>query len=312
MKKVLEFIILSSLLACSTNSIEKPYQSTSCKSDQDCKGNRICNTLKGICENSSSSTNNEIIEYSQKDIIQQYVDTENELNYDAPSDIQNINNTKNDILINDIAKSDIQNCSPYSSKKCVENTIYWFDSCNKMSEKVNDCKTNEYCVDAICKTKEPTCIDDCSPIGLKICDGQGYKTCGNYDSDSCLEWSIINNCGNKEFCKEGTCTPCGYDYTFICSGNDVYAKDICNQIDLIQSCESKYYKESCIEGCCVSSLCTYDGEELCIKEGDKSATIIKCEISMSAVKYCINKLIIGDILNDCPSGKCLNKNECAP
>ncbi|MBU2104414.1 MAG: hypothetical protein KKF67_01395, partial [Nanoarchaeota archaeon] len=51
----------------------------------------------------------------------------------------------------------------------------------------------------------PNCQDECSARGLKKCFGIGYKICGNFDSDSCYEWSSINSCGSNEECSSGRC-----------------------------------------------------------------------------------------------------------
>jgi len=52
---------------------------------------------------------------------------------------------------------------------------------------------------------KPICKDECFPIGLKKCIDNGYQTCGNYDEDSCLEWSSIINCPTNSACKNGNC-----------------------------------------------------------------------------------------------------------
>jgi len=53
------------------------------------------------------------------------------------------------------------------------------------------------------------CTNTCSTSGIKQCSGSGYQTCGNYDSDSCLEWSSITPCGANETCSNGVCSsPC--------------------------------------------------------------------------------------------------------
>jgi hypothetical protein len=46
----------------------------------------------------------------------------------------------------------------------------------------------DYEVRFYCGTLE-TCTNECSYSGQKFCDGNYLKTCGNYDADSCLEWS---------------------------------------------------------------------------------------------------------------------------
>jgi hypothetical protein len=46
----------------------------------------------------------------------------------------------------------------------------------------------------------PVCSDECSPEGKQECSGDYLITCGNFDSDSCLEWSnpvyCIYGCSN--------------------------------------------------------------------------------------------------------------------
>ena len=39
----------------------------------------------------------------------------------------------------------------------------------------------------------------------KQCSGNGYKICGDYDSDSCLEWSPVTICNPEYFCTNGNC-----------------------------------------------------------------------------------------------------------
>lgn len=56
-------------------------------------------------------------------------------------------------------------------------------------------------------TNNPSsCQDECSARGLRRCSGNGYKICGNFDSDSCYEWSSITSCGDNEECSSGRCS----------------------------------------------------------------------------------------------------------
>ena len=49
-----------------------------------------------------------------------------------------------------------------------------------------------------------SCTNECSPAGAKECSGLGYHTCGNYDTDYCLEWNtIIIPCNPGEICSPG-------------------------------------------------------------------------------------------------------------
>lgn len=52
---------------------------------------------------------------------------------------------------------------------------------------------------------EIVCQDECSPAGIKECYGNGYRVCGNYDTDSCLEWSLVAICSSNTTCQNGNC-----------------------------------------------------------------------------------------------------------
>lgn len=64
----------------------------------------------------------------------------------------------------------------------------------------------------------PSCTNECN-YGANVCAGSGsdvnrYKSfCGNYDSDSCLEYSSsisqMEDCGGANLCSSGQCIPAG-------------------------------------------------------------------------------------------------------
>jgi len=66
-----------------------------------------------------------------------------------------------------------------------------------------DCTlSGKMCVDGECVTP---CVDQCV-LGSRKCDPSGgYRVCGNYDSDSCSEWSGVSACGEGLICHEGAC-----------------------------------------------------------------------------------------------------------
>ena len=45
-----------------------------------------------------------------------------------------------------------------------------------------------------CQPSQPSCTDECTN-GAMQCSGDSYKICGNYDSDSCLEFGNDADCG---------------------------------------------------------------------------------------------------------------------
>ncbi|MDP1729238.1 MAG: hypothetical protein Q8L27_03490 [archaeon] len=49
-------------------------------------------------------------------------------------------------------------------------------------------------------------FQECNSVGLKTCSGSsGYKTCGDYNSDGCLEWSSVTYCSSSQTCSSGQC-----------------------------------------------------------------------------------------------------------
>jgi len=66
-----------------------------------------------------------------------------------------------------------------------------------------------------------TCDNECPQEGLKQCSGNGYRTCGNYDSDSCLEWSSVTACPEETTCQNGECKEQDSDGLIIDSGSNL-------------------------------------------------------------------------------------------
>jgi len=50
-----------------------------------------------------------------------------------------------------------------------------------------------------------SCTDECVS-GERQCSGAGYQICGNYDSDSCTEWSEVTECAAGQICVNGECS----------------------------------------------------------------------------------------------------------
>lgn len=63
-----------------------------------------------------------------------------------------------------------------------------------------------YCSGGYCYGP-PSCTNECSYSGqTECCDSWSYRTCGNYDSDSCLEWSSCTSCPSGQTCSGGVCS----------------------------------------------------------------------------------------------------------
>jgi hypothetical protein len=89
------------------------------------------------------------------------------------------------------------------------------------------------------------CANDCAS-GTKQCSGNGVQTCGNYDTDSCLEWSLPTPCSSGQICSSGSCSAASCtgecsesganssDYD-IDSADQVCPNGVCSNLDYIQS-----------------------------------------------------------------------------
>ena len=96
----------------------------------------------------------------------------------------------------------------------------------------------------------PVCTDECEPEARE-CSGNGYRTCGNFDSDSCLEWSEVTACPSGQTCLEGYCRPpiCEPD----CSGKEC-GDDGCS--GSCGTCPAGY-------SCSADQVCTEDPIDEC-------------------------------------------------
>ncbi len=56
-------------------------------------------------------------------------------------------------------------------------------------------------------SEAPLCEDECPSEGQSSCADLASKTCGQYDQDSCLEWSAETACAEGELCIDGACRP---------------------------------------------------------------------------------------------------------
>jgi len=101
----------------------------------------------------------------------------------------------------------------HSTPTCTSFTYSSWSSCSSnghqsrtiISSSPTGCSGGNPILSQICNYVTPTqCINECSS-GSKTCVGNGYKTCGNYDSDTCLEWSSVTSCPSSQTCSNGQC-----------------------------------------------------------------------------------------------------------
>ena len=138
------------------------------------------------------------------------------------------------------------------------------------------------------------CLDECYYAGQKRCvigfENQ-YQVCGNYDSDSCLEWSHAYSCLEGQVCQGGECVPrCISHYNTVCYDNDVYWYNSCGvREEKYKECGSDtwsdwsanycfgnniyhmriHYDKGCLDGQCYSN--SYEDKQL-VKQCEANET----------------------------------------
>ena len=101
----------------------------------------------------------------------------------------------------------------------------------------------------------PTCTDDCT-IGQKQCSNNtAYKTCGSYDSDTCLDWSTtLTSCSSNKICSNDQCitqqTTCNESWSCTpwgtgCGDNNLQTRTCTDQ----NSCGTSSTKPATIQSC---------------------------------------------------------------
>ena len=102
-----------------------------------------------------------------------------------------------------------------------------------------------------CATPKSTCENECSYVGQRRCapgciDQNQYQICGNYDADSCLEWSQRYTCPVGKICRTGYCVSrCTSHHHKACYNNDVYWYDSCNRREgKYQECGQDYWTDN--------------------------------------------------------------------
>ncbi len=124
------------------------------------------------------------------------------------------------------------------------------DGCLEWGTTVS-CNSGESCSNGFCAQ---TCTDECTTAGATQCDGDGVVTCGNHDSDSCLEWGSPVPCASGQVCSNGHCAQSCSDECTVAGAKD------CDPSGGVITC-GNYDSDSCLEwsnpvACTGSQVCS--------------------------------------------------------
>ncbi|MFH1802985.1 MAG: hypothetical protein ABH864_06080 [archaeon] len=172
-------------------------------------------------------------------------------------------------------------CTPSGQRQCFGDGYricgdYDADDCTEWSQ-VTSCSYGQICDNGYCVT---SCTDDCSYLGQKQCSGNGFITCGYFDTDECFDWSTRTDCAADEVCEGGYCVPEEPSCDDECvDGNrecDADGYHVCHDYDGDGCTEWSYTTDCglgkvCLDGFCVpeetcEDQCT-DGNRECVDEG---------------------------------------------
>ena len=174
-------------------------------------------------------------------------------------------------------------CSVHGATRCSANSIQTcadanLDGCLEWGSAV-PCGDEQSCSNGFCAQG---CTDECGVLNSTICEGNGIKTCGDYDSDNCLEWGTVAACESGQTCSNGYCAvECTEECTVVgssrCLENSV---QLCGEVD----------SDACLEwgtpvGCqlgevCSNGHCALDCTDECTVLGARTCdgdTVKECE-----------------------------------
>ena len=103
------------------------------------------------------------------------------------------------------ASSCSNGCTTIGARKCDLNRVvvcgdYNSDGCLEWGD-ASDCSP-QVCANGYCAA---ACQNECTTPEARSCDGNGFKVCGNFDGDPCLEWGTVQSCGPGQTCSAGYC-----------------------------------------------------------------------------------------------------------
>lgn len=90
-------------------------------------------------------------------------------------------------------------CTGSQIETCIQNADA--DDCYEWGPAAA-CPMGEACVGSTC---QPPCSNECPQQGDTQCVGSEVSTCGNYDADACVEWSVAAACPNNQQCVANAC-----------------------------------------------------------------------------------------------------------
>ena len=175
---------------------------------------------------------------------------------------------------NQCSSSGAKECSDNGYRTCADSNG---DGCLEWSADVA-CKNTEECRNGKCVEMAEICEDDCEEGATECIDAAGFRTCGQFNDDGCLEWSDAVACKNTEECRDGKCV----EMAETCEDDCEEGATECIDENEFRSC-GDFDDDSCLEWhieACDSGLVCNRGEcidgipENCLTEVSGKETVI--------------------------------------
>ncbi len=171
-------------------------------------------------------------------------------------------------------------CGPGGARQCAGNAVQTCgnhdgDACLEWGAN-QACADDQACSNGQCRA---ACVNECEQ-GSRQCSGNGVESCGNFDDDECLEWSVAVPCDDNESCSNGACAVacqnecdvqnarrCGQGGVQTCGNHDA---DVCLEWSVGQACGGGQVCANgecaarCVDECAPGSAqCAANGVQRC-------------------------------------------------
>jgi hypothetical protein len=179
-------------------------------------------------------------------------------------------------------------CSAQGARRCVDSLDWavcqpWPDNPCLHWSTPHACPAGTVCSNGQCLT---TCVAECTVSGARRCTSSrgGFRTCGNWDGDTCLEWGWAEACPTGMKCSAGECAracrdECDQVAALRCDGSARF--QTCGDVDG-DGCLEWGTPQSCEEGHqCQGGRCTPGCHPDCAREGQRT-----CDDARTAVLEC--------------------------
>ncbi len=235
--------------------LEWPKEATSCPEGSACSEGYCLGTGDDACKRGKKRCDTEVNGYE----VCEYVDTVLKWGSVTPCKAGTYCRGGECADCQDKCTAGSKRCSPTSNsvEMCLVNKE---NGCLEWQES-QPCVGNTVCSGSSCTLPEK-CYDDCFS-DQAICEGNGYRVCGQYDNDPCSEFGPIIYCPYGEYCSNGRCDPecvneCSVEGQRECYNNGFR---ICANVDSDPCLDWSYnpcpLDESCSLGeCAPLDLCT--------------------------------------------------------